>query len=133
MNANNDREAKFLQIWIIPNQRNVTPRYQQMHLPNPFPKNQWVTIIGPAPSEGLWIHQNAWLSMGELDQGQQLTYHLKDPKNGVYLFVISGGITCSGHVVSEGDSVGVSDTAEVEITVEYNARVLLIEVPLSLR
>ena len=32
MNANADREVKFLQIWVIPNQQDVTPRYQQITL-----------------------------------------------------------------------------------------------------
>jgi quercetin 2,3-dioxygenase len=130
MNANNDREAKFLQIWIMPNQRNVAPRYQQKQLPNPFPKNQWVNIIRPAPSEGLWIHQNSWLSIGELEQDKELVYLLNDPKNGIYMFVITGGISCFEHELSEGDAIGISDVTEVAITVKYDARVLIIEVPL---
>jgi len=31
-NKNKDTEVKFLQIWVIPKQQNVTPRYDQISL-----------------------------------------------------------------------------------------------------
>lgn len=32
MNPNADTPVQFLQIWVFPNQRNVTPRYQQISI-----------------------------------------------------------------------------------------------------
>jgi redox-sensitive bicupin YhaK (pirin superfamily) len=31
-NKNSDQFVKFLQIWVIPNKKNVSPRYDQKHL-----------------------------------------------------------------------------------------------------
>ena len=83
-NANKDREVKFLQIWIFPNQQGVTPRYDQISLDLEQQKNQLQQVLSPNPDDqGVWIHQNAWFHMGYLNAGTQLSYALKDAeKNG---------------------------------------------------
>ena len=43
-NKNGDKHVKFLQIWMFPNQKNVTPRYDQITLANKDLKNQLYQI-----------------------------------------------------------------------------------------
>ncbi|MEL6866846.1 MAG: pirin family protein, partial [Bacteroidota bacterium] len=84
-NKNRDRAVKFLQIWLFPNRKNVNPRYDQITLEQRDIKNQLYQILSPNPNdEGVWIHQNAWFHMGQLDAGTTANYTLKDKNNGVY-------------------------------------------------
>ena len=70
MNANKDKEVKFLQIWVFPNKKNVQPRYGQITLDESKMKNNLLQVVSPnADDEGVWIHQDAWFSMGRLDEG----------------------------------------------------------------
>ena len=132
-NKNSDEEVKFLQIWLFPNQKNVTPRYDQITLQDRDLKNQFYQILSPnADDEGVWIHQNAWFHMGNLEQGHESQYRIKSPGNGVYAFVLEGEVTIQGQALEPRDGFGVWDTDSLQITADSKAKVLLMEVPMSM-
>ncbi len=69
-NKNQDKQVKFLQIWVFPNKRNVTPRYDQITLHETDRRNKFQQILSPnANDEGIWIHQDAWFHLGKFDEG----------------------------------------------------------------
>lgn len=131
-NKNKDQEVHFLQIWIIPNQQDVTPRYDQITLPSPKELNKLYQIISPNPEEeGIWIHQQAWFHLGQFEQNHQTTYPLHDIKHGVYAFVLEGSFTINGELVERRDGLGVWDSAQLDITALSDmAEILLMEVPM---
>lgn len=47
MNPNADIPVKFLQIWVFPNKRNVTPRYQQINIAEQAQPNWFHQILSP--------------------------------------------------------------------------------------
>jgi redox-sensitive bicupin YhaK (pirin superfamily) len=68
-NKNDDSPVKFLQIWVFPNKRGVTPRYDQITLNTEDRKNRFQQILSPSSEDdGVWIHQNAWFHMSDLDK-----------------------------------------------------------------
>ncbi|MEO1808740.1 MAG: pirin family protein, partial [Bacteroidota bacterium] len=122
------------QIWMFPHTRNVKPRYDQITLSTGNLKNKLYQILSPnAEDEGVWVHQNAWFHMGELDQGKNINYSLKSPRNGVYTFVLDGSVTVAGQVLSKRDGFGVWDTDAIDIKANSQAKILLMEVPMDLR
>ncbi|MGB0777961.1 MAG: pirin family protein [Flavobacteriaceae bacterium] len=132
-NKNEDSEVEFLQIWIIPKVRNVSPRYDQIAI-NSFAKsNEFYQILSPnAEDQGVWIHQNAWFSMGDFERGNKTSYTLHDQDNGVYVFVLEGSIEIDGSQLNRRDAIGLWDTREFDVTALETAKVLLMEVPMSL-
>jgi len=132
-NKNSDKEVKFLQIWVYPNQKNVTPRYDQITLPNGELKNELLQVLSPDPNDdGVWIHQNAWFHLGNLEAGVEQTYDLKDKKNGVYAFILDGNLTIEGQALNKRDGFGIWDTDTIKITADSDAKVLLMEVPMEM-
>ena len=133
MNGSEEEAVRFLQIWIIPNKMNVTPRYQQVDMNALMQPNEFSQVLSPnADDAGVWIHQNAWFSMGDFDKGVTQTYSLNNPSNGVYIFVISGQVIIEGNTLSTRDGLGIWDTNHFTMRVESAARVLVMEIPLSL-
>lgn len=133
MNANKDQKVKFLQIWVFPNKQNVTPRYDQITLDETKLKNHLQQVLSPdANDDGVWIHQNAWFSMGQLDKGFNTTYTLKNKTNGVYAFVIEGDVTINGQALNKRDGLGISETDTISISADSDTRLLLMEVPMQL-
>jgi redox-sensitive bicupin YhaK (pirin superfamily) len=128
-NQNDESTAEFLQIWVFPNKRNVTPRYDQQQI-TLAGKNVFTQILSPnGDDEGVWIYQNAWFHMGEFDGGNQTVYDLKDKTNGVYVFVIKGDITVNGQALNNRDGMGIINTQSLNITADSDAQILLMEVP----
>ena len=133
-NKNKDKDVKFLQIWIFPNQKNVKPRYDQISLKKNDSKNTLQQILSPdANDEGVWIHQKAWFHIGKFDNGVKTQYHLKEKSNGVYAFVINGDWKINDQILGKRDGFGIWDVNSLEISSQSSdAEILLMEVPMSL-
>ena len=133
-NANSDKPINLFQIWVFPDKKNVEPRYDQKAFDFLHNKNQLVQIVGPKQdaAEGLWIHQNAWFSIGSFDKGQSFDYPLKKKGNGVFAMVVEGEFTIEGQKLHHRDGFGISDIDNIKITADSeNARILLMDVPMS--
>ena len=132
MNGDDNEAVKFLQIWVIPNKMNVEPRYQQVRMDDILKPNEFNQVLSPNSDDaGVWIHQDAWFSMGDFDKGVTQSYELKNPNNGVYIFVISGKVVVNGNTLDTRDGLGVWDTKNFTMDVIDDAKVLLMEVPMS--
>lgn len=164
-NHNKDKPVKFLQIWVIPDKRDVQPRYGQMKL-NPADRSNRLQLIVSPPANGspapgspvhdsgvpgsevsgsevqgqdaqgtadkvLWIHQQAWFSLGTFGHGHETNYTVRRPGNGVYLFVIKGSFTVDGTTLGERDGYGVWDTQTLTIRATTpGAEILVMDVPM---
>ncbi len=132
-NKNNDRPVKFLQIWVFPNKRNVSPRYDQIRIDEAAMRNSLLQVVSPNPEdEGVWIHQDAWFHLGKFDKDFTTSYSLKKKENGVYAFVLDGDFTIDGTALNPRDGLGLWNTGEISITAtSEGARLLLMEVPMA--
>ena len=131
-NKSNSAPVKFLQIWVFPNKRNVTPRYGQITLNAADRKNKLQQIVSPdEKGEGVWVNQDAWFHLGSFDKGKRVDYIIKRPGNGVYAFILEGDFTIDGEKLNERDGIGISDTNKISIEANSdNAEILLMEVPM---
>ncbi|WP_294737024.1 pirin family protein [uncultured Flavobacterium sp.] len=134
-NKNSDKLTKFLQIWVFPKKRNVTPRYDQITLNKADNRNKLQQILSPNPyDEGVWIHQDAWFHMGEFDKDITTEYKLKKEGNGIYAFVLEGDFTIGNIALNRRDGLGIWDTDSITLKADAkDAKILLMEVPMALR
>lgn len=133
-NKNSDKLVKFLQIWIYPKKRNVTPRYDQITLDKTKGHNEFQQILSPnADDEGVWIHQDAWFHMGTFDQNKETLYQIRKKGNGVYAFILKGSAEIGGETLEERDGFGVWDIQDINIkALKEDTEILLMEVPMTL-
>ena len=130
-NKNKDSKGKFLQIWVFPNKRGVTPRYDQITLNIEDRHNKLQQVLSPnVDDEGVWIHQNAWFHLGKFDSGVSAEYVLKAKENGVYVFVISGNVTVNNQALQTRDGLGVWEVDSLSIKADSDVEFLLMEVPM---
>ncbi len=130
-NKNHDKAVKFLQIWVFPNKRNVTPRYDQLTLKKEERRNKLQQIVSPSPNDaGVWIHQNAWFYLSTLEQAQQVTHKLHTLENGAYIFVLSGQIKVNNQVLNTRDGYGIWNTDTLTFEATETAEFLVMEVPM---
>jgi redox-sensitive bicupin YhaK (pirin superfamily) len=129
-NHNTDEPVTLFQLWIFPDKKNVTPRYDQKKFDFETLNNSLLTIVAPFGfNEGLNIHQNAWIQIGKLNKNHSVNYHVKDKNNGVYAFLIEGDVTINGQKLNRRDALGITETEKLVITANSETQILLIEVP----
>ena len=133
-NANTDKPVKFLQIWVFPDRKNIQPQYSQITLNAGDRKNKLQQIISPRSNgnDGVTIQQNAWFSLGDIEQGKQLSYNIKRKENGVYVFVLNGEVTIEDQKLNTRDGLGIWETDTISVTAGSNAEILLMDVPMDI-
>jgi len=131
-NPNSDREVRFLQIWLFPRSKNLTPRYDQKPIADLLQPNELSVVLSPnAQDKGVWIHQDAWFSMGEFDQSTELIYESKKSGNGAYLFLLEGSVEVEGHNLGRRDAIGVWNYEQLALRTSPGTRLLLMDVPMQ--
>lgn len=132
-NNNPDKPVKFLQIWIIPNKMNVSPRYGQISIADNAKPNEFQQILSPnKDDDGVWIYQDAWFNMAKFDKGTTKEYNLKKETNGVYVFILEGKAKIGDQILDKRDALGISETNSFELEALENSKTLLMEVPMEL-
>ncbi len=132
-NKNIDKDVNLLQIWILPKEKNIVPRYDQKNIEDLKKPNTLYPIITPhSKAMGMWINQDAWFHMGEFNQPTQLEYKINKKDNGVYAFLINGTAEVAGESLKKRDALGLWETNKFSIKMNSNSRILLIEVPINL-
>jgi redox-sensitive bicupin YhaK (pirin superfamily) len=131
-NKNKDKKVNFLQIWVFPKKRDITPRYDQVTFMPENRVNKLQQIVSPNKNdEGVWINQDAWFHLGNLKEGFATEYALKKSGNGVYAFVIEGNVTINHQKLNRRDGFGVWDAEKISITADNDAEILLMDVPMN--
>ncbi len=132
-NASQKDPLKLFQIWLFPNKKNVQPRYDQVTLDVNDRRNKLQQVLAPKTDDGgLWIHQDAWFSMGILDKDFSIDYNVKRKTNGVYVMVVKGSVTVDGETLGERDAIGLSDTDKIKITANTeDAEVIVMDKPMG--
>lgn len=131
-NHNDDRLVKFLQIWVFPNKKGVTPRYDQITLDVNDRRNKFQQIVSPnADDEGVWIHQDAWFHLAQFDKDFSSDYTIKKQGNGVYAFVLSGEFEVDGEKLEARDGYGMWNLDSFNVkALTQDAEILLMDVPM---
>lgn len=131
-NANKDKPVKFLQIWVMPKEQNIEPRYEQKSFKPENRVNQLLNVVAPDNKEAVWINQDAWFSLGNFTKDFITNYQLKKSGNGVYVFVLEGSLEVAGQTIGTRDGLGISEIESLDIKANTDAQIVLIEIPMSL-
>lgn len=132
-NHEKDKALELFQIWVFPNKKNVSPRYDQISILNLKKENEFYQIVSPNPEdEGMWIHQQSWFHLGDFTQEKEISYTLKGENSGLYIFVIEGSAGIGEIQLDRRDGLGVSETEVVNLKINADSKILLMEVPMYL-
>ncbi|KAA0245446.1 MAG: pirin family protein [Chlorobiota bacterium] len=127
----NDGTTKLLQLWIFPDKKGHEPRYNQKFFNSEERKNKLQFIVTPEKKgDNLWLNQDAYLALSDLEKSKSLNYKIHTKGNGVYLFLIDGNISVGDDKLFKRDGIGLWETEEISINASEDSRLLFIEVPM---
>lgn len=134
INGSASESLSLFQIWIVPNQKNVTPRYDQrfFELSQDGKLQILVTSMDNASTDSsLKIHQDAQISRINLSANSSFTYSLKSPNHGVYVMQVFGASKIESTELNARDAVGISEVDSFKLDVSEDSQLLFIEVPIT--
>ncbi|KAB2814447.1 pirin family protein [Phaeocystidibacter luteus] len=133
-NESREEEVNFLQLWIFPEKRGVEPRYEQKKFESENRVNGWQQVVRPREEDGdgLWINQNAYMHLVDLESGKSSDYTVNSSGNGVYFFVIEGEVAIGDEQLNRRDGIGIWDVDSISVSASKDSQILAIEVPMEL-
>jgi redox-sensitive bicupin YhaK (pirin superfamily) len=133
VNASTQNSLTLFQLWIHSQRQDVTPRYEQKKIAPLLTENAFTTIVKPkqeALKDDIWIHQQAYISIGNFSNETQTNYSMQQSQNGVYIMVIEGSIVLADQTLQHRDAIGLWNTNSIDMTITKNSKVLVVEVPM---
>ena len=133
VNASTQNSLTLFQLWIHSQRQDVTPRYEQKKIAPLLTDNTFTTIVKPkqeALKDDIWIHQQAYISIGNFSNETQTKYSMQQSQNGVYIMVIEGSIVLADQTLQHRDAIGLWNTNSIDMTITKNSKVLVVEVPM---
>ena len=130
-NDSSTDEVNFLQLWIFPEQQNVTPYYNQKKFESTERKNKFQSLISPKTKQiegSLPVNQQAYIFMIDITSDFEIEYKLK---NGAYFFLIDGEISIADETLEKRDAIGIYETNKVTIKAKKESKLLVIDVPMN--
>lgn len=126
-NHSQTQTTHFLQIWIRPDRRGVTPGYDQRRFGPEARANRLCLVISPDGTDGsISIHQDARLYTTNLSPGAAISHQLA-PGRHAWVQVARGRVALNGHTLDPGDGAAISDEAALELRGIDLAEVLLFD------
>ena len=117
----------FLQIWIVPEQRGLTPGYEQRDLGAEATSGRLALIAARDGRGGaLKVHQDVAVYAARLMPGEHLAHRLL-PNRHAWVQVARGAVTLNGLTLKAGDGAAVSDEEQLEIRADDRTEVLLFD------
>ena len=126
-NHSKDGTTHFLQIWILPEQRNLTPGYEQKHFDAASKRGRLALVAAPGGEGGaVTLNADARIHAGLFDGAEQATLAL-DPGRPAYVHVARGQIDVNGQTLKAGDAAKLDGEAQLALSHGQGAEVLVFE------
>ncbi len=122
-----EEETSLYQIWIMPDKKNVSPRWEQRQFPDKIVTDSLHLLVSGDPqADALFIHQQAEIYAGRLSATKLIKHNLK---NLGYLLVSKGKVAVNGVELLAGDGAEIEDTTILTLIAITDAEILLLDVP----
>lgn len=130
MNASPVEPVEFLQIWIMPKERNTHPIYNDYSIRDLERPDELAVIVSPDGSTPASLLQDTWFSIGKVKAGKRIEYQMHQTHAGTYIFLIEGEIRVGDAIIKRRDGIGIYETGSFELETLRDSHILLIEVPM---
>ncbi len=126
-NASQSEPVHFLQIWVLPERRNLEPSYEQKHFaPTDLQGKLRVVASRDGADGAVLVHQDVKLLAGRFTDGERTTYSLA-PGRQAWLHVARGAVRVNGQELRAGDALQASEEAALDISGVDGGEVLLFD------
>jgi redox-sensitive bicupin YhaK (pirin superfamily) len=100
-----DSSTHFLQIWLLPQARGITPGYEQKHFDDASKRGQLRLVASPNGAEGsVTVHADASIRAGLFDGDEAATLAL-NPRRVTYVHLARGALRVNGQALQAGDAL----------------------------
>jgi hypothetical protein len=118
--------SHFLQIWIMPDRKGVTPRYAEKSCRDAATGKLQLIASKTGRDNSIAIHQDADLWLATLKDGERVVHTLAAGRH-AWVHVAEGAVTLKSHQLEAGDGAGLTGESELKLSGTTLAQLLLFD------
>jgi redox-sensitive bicupin YhaK (pirin superfamily) len=126
VNDSKTEPVHFLQIWIMPDQKNAKPAYAEKSFAKVKPGQLNLITSKTGRNGSIPINQDADFYIAKLKEGESVKHALTDGRNG-WLQVIEGEVKVNGESLAGGDAAAITKTDALTISAVKPAHFLFFD------
>jgi redox-sensitive bicupin YhaK (pirin superfamily) len=123
-----DQTMRFIQMWFLPTQQDLTPAIEQKAVSREERLNRFLPLVSNDHKGALRIHADAQVYSCLLQTGKAADYQIKRGW-GVYLYVVEGGpVQLENYLIPAFGAAQVQQEQAISVQAEADAELLLVSV-----
>ena len=124
-----DEPVHFCQIWIFPDERGLSPSYDQKRFDPAAWKNRMLPVAsGQGLPNTVTFHTDATLYLADLDTGRDLVFETADSRR-TFVYTTAGELAINEQAVREKDQARIDAEDTIHIKALKPSSLILINVP----
>ena len=129
-NASPTEPMRFIQIWIMPRERDLPPGVEQKIFTAEDRTDTLLKVVSGDGGQAVLVHQDADVLVSRLAAGRSATHPIGKGR-GVYLYVINGDLTVNGERLETGDAAQLSDEPDMSLEAAADTELIAVDVDLA--
>jgi hypothetical protein len=126
-NHSQTKPVHVLQIWILPQEKGITPSYEQRAFKTEEKRGKWRLVAAKDGRDGaVTVHQDVDLFVTLLEPGEQVTHQLQ-PNRHAWMQVARGAGMLNGVPLKAGDGAAVSEEEILQFSATDVSEILLFD------
>ena len=124
-------EMQFIQMWILPTKRGLTPDIVQRQYTTLDRTDRLLRFLKPEGSdgEGIDVAQDVSMYVSHLSADMRVAHEF-GPGRGGYLYLIGGSLDANGTVMKTGDAAYVRGAGSLDLAATAVSELLVVDTPL---
>jgi redox-sensitive bicupin YhaK (pirin superfamily) len=129
MNPSPTEPVHLLQIWILPDRKDIAPDYEQRLFTDEHQHGQLKLLVHPeGKGDTLTIHQDAMLFSGVFDSPDDKVSYSLPAGRYAWIQVSKGSVQLNSRIIlNAGDGAAISEEEKIEITGAPKGEILLFD------
>lgn len=128
-NGSKSESVHFLQIWLLPSQRGISPGYEQKSFSRQEKEGRLRLVASTDGRDGsVTIFADAAIYAGLFSEGQSARFDVASNRH-LYIQVVRGQVRVGGQTLTAGDGVATSAEPTVDVEGVAGGEILLFDLP----
>lgn len=129
-NASETESMRFIQMWIMPNERRLPPEVEQKIFTKDDRTDTLLKVISGDGGDAVLVHQDAHVFVSHLTAGASVAHALGEGR-GAYLYVIEGDVKVNGERMGTGAAAQIRDESRIAVEAAADSELILVDVDLA--
>ncbi|HTG46418.1 MAG TPA: pirin family protein [Actinomycetota bacterium] len=130
-NGSETEPMRFIQIWILPSERGLTPGVEQKVFTEADRTDRLLRAISGDGGDAVLVHQDAHVFVSHLNAGARVE-HPMPAARGAYLYVIEGDVDVNGVAMVTGSAAQITEEpGGAAIRANATSELILVDVALG--